>query len=197
MQTNNAKHGYFFDLDGTLVDTHESNTVAYMRAITEVLPDAPIDRSDLRQRITNGEHCADFIRALVPGVTDGQIKQIAKLKAQYYPESIPLSRLNTELIERMRAWKKDPNSILVLVTTAKRVNAERVLEFHGINELFDFTVFGDGIEHLKPAPDIYLEALRISGLEPSQAEAFEDSQSGLAAAKSAHIPVTHITWASE
>ena len=189
------RHGYFFDLDGTLVDTHESNTCAYFRAIKEALPGARVDEGELHRRIANGEHCADFLRALVPEISDAQIHEVAALKARAYPDYIPLSRLNSVLVGRIDAWREEKGAVIALVTTAKRENARKVLEFHGIGGLFDIAVFGDDVARLKPFPDLYLRALELAGLHAGQVIAFEDSQSGLAAARAAGIRVERVEWA--
>jgi len=46
-------------------------------------------------------------------------------------------------------------------------------------------VTGDQVEHGKPAPDIYLEAARRLGVDPSGCLALEDSEAGIVAAASA------------
>ena len=46
-------------------------------------------------------------------------------------------------------------------------------------------VTGDQVEHGKPAPDIYLEAARRLGVNPSGCLALEDSEAGIVAATSA------------
>lgn len=187
--------GYFFDLDGTLVDTHNCNCEAYYEAITSEVPSSVIDKSILFQHISKGENCRDFLKCLIPNISESGIQDIAERKAKIYPSKIPLSALNKELITQIHCWKKETNTIIALVTTAKRVNAERVLSYHGISNLFDYAIFGDEVEKLKPAPDIYIKALKETGLAPCQVEVFEDSEIGLRAAKAAGINnVNHITW---
>ena len=189
-----ARHGYLFDLDGTLVNTHESNTCAYMQALSEVLPERNIDRALLREHIAAGENYRAFLPVVCPGISDSKMAEISAHKAACYADFISRATLNNALVDDARRWKARPGAVMVLVTTAKRVNAERVLSYFGLNDLFDFKVFGDGIGRLKPAPDIYLRALGEAGLQPDQAEAFEDSQAGLDAARAAGVAVTHVTW---
>lgn len=47
---------------------------------------------------------------------------------------------------------------------------------------------GDTVQHKKPAPDIYLLAIREMGIRPNQAVAIEDSSVGARAAAAAQIP---------
>jgi HAD superfamily hydrolase (TIGR01509 family) len=50
---------------------------------------------------------------------------------------------------------------------------------------FDAIVTSDQVARGKPAPDVYLEAARRMGVEPSQCVAIEDSGPGLASARAA------------
>ena len=52
-------------------------------------------------------------------------------------------------------------------------------------EFFDAIVCGSDVEHLKPAPDIYIECARALGMKPCECLAFEDSTAGAASAAAA------------
>lgn len=66
-------------------------------------------------------------------------------------------------------------------------NCADVLEAAGIAELFETRVDGVTVEkdHLegKPAPDTYLAAAKLLGVDPSEAAVFEDALSGVEAGK--------------
>ena len=66
-------------------------------------------------------------------------------------------------------------------------NCKDVLHAAGILELFEVIVDGHQVEreHLagKPAPDTYLAAARLLGLEPGAAAVFEDALAGVAAGR--------------
>ncbi len=65
----------------------------------------------------------------------------------------------------------------------------RAVEEMGLGSRFTTIVTGDEVEHVKPAPDVYLEAARRLGVAPSDVVAIEDSAAGLAAAKAAGMSV--------
>ncbi|MBR3225742.1 MAG: HAD family phosphatase [Atopobiaceae bacterium] len=184
---------WLLDLDGTLVNTHSANVAAYMDAIPYAIPRARIEEGELRCRIEAGESCANFVPALVTDATASEIALVAARKADVYPSFLGLSTLNDVLVDEVRSWRKDGGAA-VLVTTAKRPNAEAVLLHHDITDLFDLKVFGDGIERLKPAPDIYLLAMRLAGLASDECLAFEDSDAGVEAARAAGVEVVRIEW---
>ena len=57
----------------------------------------------------------------------------------------------------------------------------------GVAEFFECTVSGHDVIRGKPAPDIFLEAVRRLGLRPSECLVVEDSYNGLCAAVAAGI----------
>ncbi len=54
---------------------------------------------------------------------------------------------------------------------------------------FETVVCRGDAERIKPAPDLYLEAAKRSGLQPAECLVIEDSLNGLIAAKAAGMPV--------
>lgn len=187
------KQGYFFDLDGTLVNTHESNGHAYKQAVANILGITDIPVSTFIDLVKTGKNYKDFIPKAVPGIDAENLERIGKEKARIYGDFVHLSTLNEDLIVAARIWKSKGAKI-VLVTTARKANAHKVLQHHGIEDIFDLMVFGDNIKNLKPAPDIYNHALELAEVDPKDALAFEDSPSGITSAKAAGLRVQIVDW---
>ena len=82
--------------------------------------------------------------------------------------------------------------VIVLVTTAKRANAQTVLRHHELEEYFDYVVTSDDVSASKPDPECYLLALQKCGIKPNEALAFEDSEPGILAAEAAGINVIRV-----
>ena len=57
----------------------------------------------------------------------------------------------------------------------------------GIRETFKASVSSEEVARGKPAPDVYLEAARRLGHEPSRCVAIEDSANGIRAGVAAHM----------
>ena len=74
---------------------------------------------------------------------------------------------------------------IALATSSWRPWAEIVLASCGLDGRFPNSATGDEVEHEKPAPDIYLKAAGLLGLEPERCVAIEDTAPGIAAAKAA------------
>ena len=86
--TNTIK-GFFFDLDGTLVNTHESNYRAYKQAIQEVTGKTVDDA--LKVEIKNGESSSVFLPRLLEGLSDDVSRQIRDRKKIVYSEHLHVS----------------------------------------------------------------------------------------------------------
>ena len=70
-----------------------------------------------------------------------------------------------------------------------------LLEHNGLRDHFVQVVGGDMVHRKKPAPDIYRKAVSLLGMVPSACIAFEDSQSGVEAAKSAGLAAVAVPHA--
>ncbi len=80
-----------------------------------------------------------------------------------------------------------------MATSSQRERLERTLASAGLAGLFAVTVAGDEVDRGKPAPDGYLTAAHLLGVDPADCVAIEDSQAGIDAARAAGIPVLAVT----
>ncbi len=87
-----------------------------------------------------------------------------------------------ELVDRLRGRLP-----LGLASNSSRRLVDAALRTAGLSDAFDAIVTSDDVVQAKPAPDIYLEACRRLGVEPTDALALEDSTAGIAAAKAAGL----------
>jgi len=81
---------------------------------------------------------------------------------------------------------------LGVATGATRQLAEAELMQIGIRHLFQTIVAAEDVTHHKPSPDVYLEAARRLGVDPRRCLAFEDTEIGLQAARSAGMEALHV-----
>jgi HAD superfamily hydrolase (TIGR01509 family) len=78
-----------------------------------------------------------------------------------------------------------PRWPLAVASSANASLIELVLAQTGLRASFVAVVSGEEVPKGKPAPDVYLEAARRLGVEPSRCAAVEDSANGLRAAAAA------------
>ena len=101
-----------------------------------------------------------------------------------YRDDLPLIDGAVAAVERL--GRSFP---LALASSSNRPLIDAVLETSGLARLFAATVSSEEVARGKPAPDVFLEAARRLGVEPSLCAAVEDSANGLRAAHAARMRV--------
>jgi HAD superfamily hydrolase (TIGR01509 family) len=114
-------------------------------------------------------------------------KEVVRRLLARYKESLPLLPGAVEAVERLaKRWP------LGLASSSNGEVIDAVLEQAEIAHLFRATVSSEDVEHGKPAPDVYLEAARRLGVDPTSCAAIEDSQNGIRSARAAGMRVIAI-----
>lgn len=176
----------FVDLDGTLVDTHSANFNAYKQALKDFGIILTFD--EFKRSI--GHQAKTFLPWFAPNLNDKELDEVAEKKKKYYKDLVHLSAPNRHLVDFFAYLK--PNHMIVLVTTAKRENAEAILKHHNLMSIFDLMITFEDVTNSKPSPEAYELALKRTKLESHEVIAFEDSPSGIIAASKAGIAVMEI-----
>lgn len=76
-----------------------------------------------------------------------------------------------------------------LVTSSPKRWIDIVFERFDLHDVFDVIASAEEVEHGKPAPDVYLRAASVLGVEPTDCLAIEDSTNGVTAASRADMSV--------
>jgi HAD superfamily hydrolase (TIGR01509 family) len=111
---------------------------------------------------------------------------VRRMQARYERE-LPLVPGAVEAVERMAAAFR-----CAVASSSNRPLIDAVLSASGLDRLFEVTVSSEEVARGKPAPDVYLEAARRLGVDPSRCAAIEDSGNGIRAAKAAGMRVVAI-----
>lgn len=90
-------------------------------------------------------------------------------------------------VKEILPYLKEKNIKIGLATSTIRERAIVYLNQHDIYQYFDKLIFGDMVEHGKPAPDIYLKACEELEVLPSETVAVEDSINGIKSAGTAGL----------
>ncbi len=89
--------------------------------------------------------------------------------------------------------KHSRNYLLAVVSGASSKEIENTLEIFKVKDLFKVVVGAEDITKSKPDPESYLKAARLLNIEPEECIVFEDSVSGVQAAKLAGMKCVAIT----
>ncbi|MGH3725752.1 MAG: HAD family hydrolase [Mycobacterium sp.] len=177
-----------WDMDGTLIDS-------------EKLWD--ISMAETCRRL-GGEMTPELRTALLGGSAEATMRMMfAAFGLEPDPELIAsendwLHEYTAELFETGLTWCDGAQEMLVqlaaeevpmvLVTNTIRSLTNHALKTIG-TQWFSGTVCGDEVTRTKPAPDPYLRAAELLGIDPGDCLAIEDSVTGAAAAEAAGCAV--------
>jgi HAD superfamily hydrolase (TIGR01509 family) len=177
-----------FDLDGVLLDSEE----IWDRAREELARERGGRWHDQAQRDMMGMSSTEWSRYMhdVIGLSEPPeeiSREVVSRLTELYAEELPAIPGAREAVERLAArWP------LGLASSSNRELIDLVLDLLEVKHLFAATVSSEEVARGKPAPDVYLEAARRLGVDPTGAAAVEDSHNGILAAKAAGMRVLAI-----
>jgi len=186
----NLHHNYdglIFDMDGTLADTMPTHFIAWSRSMAEHGIVFPEDRF----YALGGVPANKIINMLAKeqGRTV-DADAIAEAKEELFLEL--LGEVQPVLPVKAIAEAHRGHMPMAIATGSPKWAAEKILTSLGIREWFGAVVGAECVEHSKPAPDVYLKAAELIGVDPKRCHAFEDTQLGMDSALNAGMVVINI-----
>jgi HAD superfamily hydrolase (TIGR01509 family) len=175
-----------FDLDGVLVDTEQAwdevrRDIALAHGGTW-----PAGANAHMQGLSTPEWVAYMAEEL--GVRLGREAlehQVTAGLERRYAARPPFLPGAIETVRRLAAEGRR----LAVASSSPRAIIDTLLEAGGIARCFEVVIASDEVARGKPFPDVYLEAARRLGVEPTECVAVEDSTNGLRAAATAGMEV--------
>ena len=186
-----SRAALLFDLDGTLVDTDHLHHAAFAAILAE--DGRRLSLADYRDRIM-GMPNVEIMAWLMPEAPERHA-EIADRKEAAYRDMLAAEIEPVAGARALLDWAEAEGLAVAVVTNAPRPNAEAVLAAAGLADRFATLVIGDECDRPKPDPLPYQEAMRRLGVTPSNSIAFEDSRSGLRAARGSGAHVFGLTTA--
>ena len=173
-----------FDMDGVLVDSEpfhienekrmfrkmglnisDEEHAGYMGTATDVMWKEIIRRRNLNLDVAE--------------MTELTIKE--GLPFFYSLERIAPSPGLVELLEKLKN-KRIP---MAVASSSDSETIRIILNKSGLMQYFQYTVSSSEVGKSKPAPDVFLHAAKLVGVQPQNCIVIEDSKNGIKAAKSA------------
>ena len=170
-----------YDMDGVLVDSE----VYWDKARVDFARDRGVVWTDEYQRLAMGRSTVGWARVMQEKLElDESIAEIiAEMKARViakYEERMPTRPGALESVARMRRHFR-----VGLASGSPTEIIQAVMRITSLDQVFEVMIYGDDLPRGKPAPDIYLEALRRLGVAPAVSLGIEDSANGLRSLKAA------------
>lgn len=179
--------GLIFDMDGTLADTMPTHFTAWTRSMKA----HGIDFSEERFYALGGVPAPVIIDMLAKeqGKTVDSIA-VAEEKEELFLQL--LQDVQPILPVRAIAEFHREHIPMAVATGSPKWVAEKILKALGIRDWFQAVVGAECVENSKPAPDVYLRAAELIGVDPRRCHAFEDTELGMEAARNAGMTVINI-----
>ncbi len=177
------RRAVIFDMDGVLTDSEPLICAAAMAMFAE--RGVEVSAADFVPFVGAGEN------RYIGGVAErhGLVLDLEEAKARTY--ALYLERVPQHLkafpgaVALVQACRQ-AGCLCAVASSADWVKIEANLREIGLDAAdWDAVVSGEELEHLKPAPDIFLEAARRLGVPPGDCTVIEDACNGVRAAKAA------------
>lgn len=175
----------FFDLDGTLIDTESIALVTGRAAFAA--HGHEVDEAFMHALVGKDEPtAARIIRAALP---HADLDAVNRHWRDGFAAGVDAGLALKPGAEELLARAARP---LAIVTSTGRTGAHRKLAIAGIAQAFTHVVTLDDVRAPKPAPDPYLLAADLFGVDPTRCLVFEDSETGAEAAHHAGCVVVQV-----
>lgn len=179
-----------FDMDGTILDTEPLSKLAWSTVLTE-----------------NGYSFTDEMFYKHTGLNPTSTEKLYK---SYLGEDFPYWEMRKKVhifredyrskhgiavkkgFFELSDFLRDNGIKSVIVTSTPSAEAKRYLEIAGIADRFNSMICGDEITAGKPAPEIYLKAMKLADAEKEECIAVEDSTNGILSALNAGLECVYI-----
>jgi beta-phosphoglucomutase family hydrolase len=182
---------YIFDCDGTIADTMPLHFRAWTRAMEEFGGTFPeelfyawggIPTMKIVEQL-NEKFGTQMDPVVVP-----------RVKEEYFvaliPEVLPIEPV-VALVKQFHG-----TAPMAVASGGHREIVVKTLDALGLTQYFETIVGAEDVAQGKPAPDPFLEAARRLGVEPAACLVFEDSPTGIEAAKAAGMQYVLIPLAA-
>jgi beta-phosphoglucomutase family hydrolase len=189
-----------FDLDGVLTQTAKVHAAAWKEMFDAFLRErqderfVPFDEHEDYDAYVDGKTRADGVRSFLEArgipYDEDLVHELGERK-----NAIVLKLIREHGVEvyegSVRYLHAARDAGLRRAVVSSSANCHDVLVAAGIEDLLEVRVDGITVQerHLrgKPAPDMFLEAARLLGVEPAQGAVFEDALAGVQAGRAGHF----------
>jgi HAD superfamily hydrolase (TIGR01509 family) len=174
-----------FDLDGTLCDSDHLHFAAWRDELAASCDGFELSYEEYKSRIS-GKPNATIALEFLPHLDSSRREDACGSKETRFRELASGQNALKPLRGLLNLLSFLPSNQvrIACVTNAPRVNADFMLHQMGIRDWFELLVIGEECLASKPSPEPYLKAMNYFNVDARSCAIFEDSSSGLTAARS-------------
>lgn len=169
-------------MDGVVVDSNPAHRQAWLVYNRQF----GIETDEAMQQRMYGKHNSDIVRDFFgPHLSAEEVLAHGAAKEALY-RSLMEPELERRLVPGVREFlARHAASPLALATNAEPANVAFILQNANLARYFRVTLDGHAVRNPKPHPEVYLRAAELLGAAPADCIVFEDSHSGITAARAA------------
>lgn len=174
------------DMDGVIVDSnplHVKSWTSYNRRFGIDAGDSLAERMYGRR---NDEIVREFFGA---DLSADQVAAHGAAKERLYREMLQPALTQTLVPGVRDLLQRHAGQPIALATNAEPANVDFILDEGGLRAYFRVIVDGHQVQYPKPHPEIYLRAASLLSVPPRNCIVFEDSFSGIQAARAAGMRI--------
>lgn len=181
------RNAVVFDLDGVLVDSHETMGRAFAVAYAEVVGDGPAPFEEYQRY--QGLYFPEIMRRMgLPA----ELEEPFVRESYRLADQVPVVDGVVDLLRTLR----ERGFRLAVATGKAGPRARSLLTTLGLIEYFDQVVGSDEVVNPKPAPDIVMRALSLIDARPEAAVMVGDAPADMRSARGAGVTAVAATWAT-
>lgn len=180
---------YIFDCDGTLADSMPLHYDAFVAAFKKL--GVKEEFSKEKYYAWAGAPMMEVISRMndLHGL-DLDHNEVARWKDEFYHDLIDTVKPIDAVVDVLKSIVGKLK--IGVASGGARYCVERTLKNIKIDHLVEAVVTADDVKHGKPAPDIFLKAAELLGVDPAKCLVFEDGQLGIDSAKAAGMQVVFV-----
>lgn len=172
-----------FDLDGVIVTTEHNHYIAWKRTAESLGIPFEEEQNELLKGVSRADSLKKILELGSKTISTTEFDALLKSKNDFYVDSI--QELNqTDLLPGVLDLLNEAKTKgIKLAIGSSSKNANFILKLLKIDHFFDVVIDGNGVEHPKPHPEVFLNGAKALSLSPAECIVFEDAASGITAAK--------------
>ena len=172
-----------FDLDGVIVTTEHNHFIAWKRTANSLGIDFEEEHNELLKGVSRVDSLKKILELGAKTISTEEFNELLISKNDFYVDSI--QDLNqTDLLPGVLSLLQEAKSKgIKLGIGSSSKNANFILKLLKIDHFFDVVIDGNGVNHPKPHPEVFLNGAKALSLAPAECIVFEDAASGITAAK--------------
>ncbi len=185
----NRQIAFIFDLDGVLVHSMPLHTLAWEKYL-----EAHGIEVEGVEAFMHGKRNPELVRSWFGAhLPEETVLEHGAAKERLFRELLVEEGLDTYRVPGVKQFlERHPEIPKAIGSNAEIANIDFVLDQYGLRHYFSVILNGFQVARPKPFPDIYLDAARQLGVDPSDCIVFEDSPPGVQAGVAAGMRVVGV-----